>query len=563
MAEIDVSEFAHSPVHKAIILKDYDSLKSILEALPKLSNPHEIQTEAASIAEEEKADQISAVVDRRDVPNHDTPLHIAAKLGDKTATEMLMLAGASKTLNKQGLSALKIAIANRHRKIAMIIVRHSWPQLNMKWHRRLPRYIATLRRMTDFYMEISFHFESSVIPFISRIAPSDTYKIWKRGGNMRADMTLAGFDGLKIKRADKSLLFLGDSLEDEKKSNSSLYIVSHKKKEVIIGTFTTNPPTDEECRRRLAKKCRESSLRIGFDVSQAVLEPQMTWRRKERKEMVGPWKAKVYDMQNIYFWTKSSPDLHRAKTEDKVLNKENEKGSEEVENMLTEEEKKKLEAARSMDSLEKSNSKTREKKEKKGQSGRGKEKEQKKGKRTRTASVNSSSSGVQSQSNGNGETEHKRGMRPVLWISENYPLKIEELLPLLDLLAEKVKAVRRLRELLTTTLPKGTFPVKVAIPCVSSVRVIITFSKFEELPPVDEFSSAPSSPTAADSNEPAETSSSSGSWFQWKSSNGPSSSGGNEDLQDLFSLPSDYKQISDDDKNKQKQPKAKTKTGKS
>ncbi|KAL3631674.1 hypothetical protein CASFOL_024658 [Castilleja foliolosa] len=31
-------------------------------------------------------------------------------------------------------------------------------------------------------LEISFHFESSIVPFVGKIAPSDTYKIWKRGG---------------------------------------------------------------------------------------------------------------------------------------------------------------------------------------------------------------------------------------------------------------------------------------------------------------------------------------------------------------------------------------------
>ncbi|KAL2923174.1 Ankyrin repeat domain-containing protein 13B [Bienertia sinuspersici] len=51
-------------------------------------------------------------------------------------------------------------------------------------------------------------FESSVIPFISRVAPSDTYKIWKIGANLRADMTLVGFDGFRIQRADQSILFL-------------------------------------------------------------------------------------------------------------------------------------------------------------------------------------------------------------------------------------------------------------------------------------------------------------------------------------------------------------------
>ncbi|KAL0322110.1 UNVERIFIED_CONTAM: hypothetical protein Scaly_2507400 [Sesamum calycinum] len=59
------------------------------------------------------------------------------------------------------------------------------------------------------------------------------------------------------------------------------------------------------------------------------------------------------------------------------------------------------------------------------------------------------------------ESEYKKGLRPVLWLTPDFPLKTEELLPLLDILANKVKAVRRLRELLTTKLPPNTFPVKV------------------------------------------------------------------------------------------------------
>ena len=59
------------------------------------------------------------------------------------------------------------------------------------------------------------------------------------------------------------------------------------------------------------------------------------------------------------------------------------------------------------------------------------------------------------------EREYKKSLRPVLWLTPDFPLKTEELLPLLDILANKIKVVRRLRELLTTKLPHGTFPVKV------------------------------------------------------------------------------------------------------
>ncbi|XP_061361823.1 uncharacterized protein LOC133305582 [Gastrolobium bilobum] len=59
----------------------------------------------------------------------------------------------------------------------------------------------------------------------------------------------------------------------------------------------------------------------------------------------------------------------------------------------------------------------------------------------------------------------------------------------------------------------------VGIPVVSSVRVLVTFTKFEELQQVDEFESAPSSPTGAGQEYPevaqSSSSSSSSSWFQW------------------------------------------------
>ncbi|GJW29384.1 transposase, Ptta/En/Spm [Tanacetum coccineum] len=80
--------------------------------------------------------------------------------------------------------------------------------------RELPRIVSSANRIRDFYMEISFHFQSSVIPLIGRIAPSDTYRIWKRGSNLGADMTVAGFDGFKIQRSDQTFLFLGDGYED-------------------------------------------------------------------------------------------------------------------------------------------------------------------------------------------------------------------------------------------------------------------------------------------------------------------------------------------------------------
>ncbi|WCJ24225.1 Ankyrin repeat family protein [Euphorbia peplus] len=650
MAGIDISKYSHSPVHKAVVTRDYASLRKILAGLPRLSDPAEIRTEAASLGEEEKADTISAVVDRRDVPNRDTPLHLAVKIGDETATEMLMVAGADWSLhNEQGWSALQEAICSREEGIAMIIVRHYQPLAWAKWCRRLPRLVATMRRMRDFYMEITFHFESSVIPFISRIAPSDTYKIWKRGANLRADMTLAGFDGFRIQRSDQSILFLGDGSEDGKVPHGSLCMISHKDKEVMNALDGAgSPATDDEVRQEVAAMSKTNIFRPGIDVTQAMLLPQLTWRRQEKTELVGAWKAKVYDMQNVVVSIKSRR-VPGAMTDDEFFSScnENETESEELNDILTEEERRQLEVALKLDSdmtndnsegiiahrhscyeereipIEDGNScrNGESKQEKKGWFGGWRKRDSKveeqkkiapprgslcidekvsdllgdsppvshtrpgrhsveivgrdehrKGREMKASTSSSSESSVRRKEAGR-ENEYKKGLRPTLWLSPNFPLQTEELLPLLDILANKVKAIRRLRELLTTKLPMGTFPVKVAIPVVPTIRVLVTFTKFEELQPLelDEFATPPSSPTACGRESPSTTQTSNSSWFQWiktpyqrpGSSIAGSGSSRIENIQDPFIIPPDYAWISAEAKKKKMQEKNKSRKARS
>lgn len=648
---MDVSKYAHSPVHKAIATKDYAALRRILAGLPRLCNPSEIRTEAISLAEEEKAEAISAAIDRRDVLNRDTPLHLAVKLGDQTATEMLMVAGADWSLqNESGWSALQEAICSREEAIAMIIVRHYQPLAWAKWCRRLPRLVGAMRRMRDFYMEITFHFESSVIPFISRIAPSDTYKIWKRGANLRADMTLAGFDGFRIQRSDQSILFLGDGSEDGKFAPGSLCMISHKDKEVMNALDGAgSPATEEEVKQEVVAMSQTNIFRPGIDVTQAVLLPQLTWRRQEKTEMVGSWKAKVYDMHNVVVSIKSRR-VPGAMTDDELFSScnENEPENEELDDILTEDEKRQLEAALKLDTADMATENSdgiighrhscyepREipiegvngcrngetKQEKKGWFSGWRKKDNTKTEgpkkiapprnslcveekvsdllgdspsrnqikpgrhsvevvasrgdehrrgRDAKASSSTSSENRNRHKDGGRENEYKKGLRPILWLSPNFPLQTEELLPLLDILANKVKAIRRLRELLTTKLPMGTFPVKVAIPVVPTIRVIVTFTKFEELAPIDEFATPPSSPSAVGRESPLVTQSSSSSWFQWikapyhrSSSFGGISSSRIETIQDPFAVPSDYTWVSAEEKKKKMQEKNKSKKGKS
>lgn len=300
-----------------------------------------------------------------------------------------------------------------------------------------------LRRMRDFYMEISFHFESSVIPFVGKIAPSDTYKIWKRDGNLRADTSLAGFDGFKIQRADQSFLFLGDGDRDFDVPPGSLLVLNHDDKKIFDAFENAGAPMSDS---DIAGFCAQTSVyRPGMDVTKAELVGRTNWRRQEKTESVGEWKAKVYEIHNVIFSFRS-----------RKISTEIDAGSEQVLPLeLDEDAEEGFLVAENFGPPDRRrhSSFVREERE--------------------FLSVGRKSVDIPSAAPDRRrlspavappqtkEKEYLKSLRPSVWLTEQFPLKTEELLPLLDILANKVKAVRRMRELLTTKFPPGTFPVKV------------------------------------------------------------------------------------------------------
>ncbi|KAL7590247.1 uncharacterized protein LOC111917700 [Lactuca sativa] len=617
----DWSKYSHSPAHLAVVRGDHTALKNIISILPRLAKAGDVTTEAESIAAESDADAVSAVIDRRDVPFRETPLHLAVRLKDPISAEILMAAGADWSLqNENGWSALQEAVCNREENIAMIIARHYQPLAWAKWCRRLPRITSSASRIRDFYMEITFHFESSVIPFIGRIAPSDTYRIWKRGSNLRADMTLAGFDGFRIQRSDQTFMFLGDGFcsEDGKVSlpPGSLIVLSHKEKEITNALEGAGAqPSESEVAHEVALMSQTNMYRPGIDVTQAELVPHLNWRRQERTEVVGPWKSKVFDMLHVMVSVKSRRVPGAMTDEELFSTNDNERvtGNDEYDDVLTPEEKMQLDSALKggnpdgiCDDEEhenghtgssgntESNGVTKDKKgwfgwNKKGsKNGGGGDDDHEDSKILKKFSkLNDSQQKSSSEDNGEGkkgkdksgkkkkkkgsvtegkhESEYKKGLRPVLWLTPDFPLKTDELLPLLDILANKVKAIRRLRELLTTKLPQGMFPVKIAIPIVPTIRVLVTFTKFEELqPPSEEFSTPLSSPAHFQDANKSKEAEGSGSWISWMKGGGQSSdneaSSSFRDETDPFNIPSDYMWVdANEKKRRMKAKKAKIK----
>ena len=64
-------------------------------------------------------------------------------------------------------------------------------QVSVEQKELVPRLLTTLSKTSDFYVEMKWEF-TSWVPFVSRVCPSDTYKVWKAGKSIRVDSTLTG-----------------------------------------------------------------------------------------------------------------------------------------------------------------------------------------------------------------------------------------------------------------------------------------------------------------------------------------------------------------------------------
>lgn len=398
-------------------------------------------------------------------------------------------------------------------------------------------------------MEVGFNFESSVIPFLSKAAPSDVYKIWKRGEDMRVDMTMAGFDGLRVKRVEQSFLFFG--------SSKSLIILNRAKREIRDAFEGLECVKDEtmivDDKDDLVEDA--SAYRPGLDITNSELVEVLNWRKKEKIDSVGQWKAKVYEMHNVVFSFKTMKGIDDQECKESNANEdclELELDDEAEDGYIVADIRQptvNMQARRSC--CERGNSEAKFEFVKSRRSlDLNLKPVMKTEERGRIGNV---VKGVRRK-----EKEMVKNLRPVVWLTEEFPLKTEELIPLLDILASKVKAVRRLRELLTSKFPRGTFPVKVSIPIVPTVRVVVTFTKFVNLQPPEQFFTPFSSPRhlsmphkeehQEDHNDKGDSIiQKSSSWLKWGQNNKSSKSPSNSinpnkvvNYVDTFSIPSDY-----------------------
>ncbi|VVD02023.1 unnamed protein product [Leptidea sinapis] len=136
-------------------------------------------------------------------PRGRTPLMLAITIGHIDCVRVLLDAGANVNCEKDGWTAVQEATARGDAALlALVLGRRDW-QRNVRHAAGVPELLDKLSLAPDFYVEMKWEF-SSWVPLVARLCPSDTYRVFKRGANVRLDTTLLGFSGSNWERGDRS-----------------------------------------------------------------------------------------------------------------------------------------------------------------------------------------------------------------------------------------------------------------------------------------------------------------------------------------------------------------------
>ena len=90
------------------------------------------------------------------------------------------------------MNAKEIAIALKNQQILKILISSNQKIKQQFFEQNKNSIFEVLEEIPNFKVDLNFTCESNWFPIFSSVAPSDTYKIYKQGSNLRLDMTLLG-----------------------------------------------------------------------------------------------------------------------------------------------------------------------------------------------------------------------------------------------------------------------------------------------------------------------------------------------------------------------------------
>ncbi|KAJ8721830.1 hypothetical protein PYW08_004232 [Mythimna loreyi] len=233
-----------------------------------------------------------------------TPLLLAVTLGHLETTRVLIEAGADVNCEKDGWTAVQEATATGNPELLSLVLSRRDYQRHVLRSGGIPDLLRRLSLAPDFYVEMKWEF-TSWVPLVSRMCPFDTYKVYKRGGNVRVDTTLVGFDNNRWQRGDRTYIFRGQG------RTASLMELDHELGtswveylEPMSGDKEWPPPPPHVIEQRLAAPLAINYLdtdKISFERNKSGI---WGWRQ-DKTESVNGYECKVFGANNVELVSKT------------------------------------------------------------------------------------------------------------------------------------------------------------------------------------------------------------------------------------------------------------------
>ncbi|GIY76254.1 ankyrin repeat domain-containing protein 13B [Caerostris darwini] len=389
-------------------------------------------------------------------PRGRTPLLLAVTLGRLECTRILLKCNANVNVeNKEGFSVLHEAISTGDPELIQEILERRDYQRYSSRVGGIPELLKRIRDTPDFYVEMKWEF-TSWVPLVSRMCPSDTYKVFKSGSNVRIDTTLLGFDQSNWQRGSRSYVFKGQ--ED----SATMMEIDHESGQVYVEQMRVlSPQMDDMHAFRPAAESVSSRLttpivttfvdtdKINFERNKSGI---WGWR-SDRNETVNGYESKVFSANNVELVTKTRTE-HLTEA-DKMRHKSSRSPLQSLLGIVEVEEKAAAPAIN------------------------GDNKEDWTGNPCHITPEEYFDPEVDLACRDIGRPKEIstkiQKFKANLWLCENYPLSLpEQILPIVDLMAISSTHFAKLRDFITLQLPAG-FPIKIEIPLFHVLNARITF----------------------------------------------------------------------------------------
>uniref|UniRef100_A0A672ZQ83 Ankyrin repeat domain-containing protein n=1 Tax=Sphaeramia orbicularis TaxID=375764 RepID=A0A672ZQ83_9TELE len=388
-------------------------------------------------------------------PRGRTPLELAVCLGHLESTRVLLRHSADPThCNAQGWTILQEAVSTGDPELVQLVLQYRDFKRATERLAGIPELLSKLRQARDFYVEMKWEF-TSWVPLVSKVCPSDVYRVWKSGSCLRVDTTLLGFEHMTWLKGRRSYIFKGGD------DGAVVMEVDHEKQVVYTEPLVLSPrdapsllaamqPSQENTAQRLTSPIVSTHLNtrnIAFERNKSGI---WGWR-SEKSEMVSGYEAKVYSATNVELVTRSRTE--HLSDQDKSRSK----GSKTpLQSFLGIAEQHTAHNGSNVSQCASPHNPT----------------------------AITAEEYFNPEFNLNGRdigrpielTSKVQRFKATLWLSETHPLSLaEQVTPIIDLMAISNAHFAKLRDFITLRLPPG-FPVKIEIPLFHVLNARVTFS---------------------------------------------------------------------------------------